>query len=155
MLRARRALKSTCRGGFNGPLTVPEDGYAKFSSRIASELEGVGAKVDAILEAECRDLFFVATTCVFSHLYLHDASFDFDAVTGLVPLELRTDTTEAVKGHVVMLLGKFTYLDGGSTLADAGGGGDNIDDDGAIEDEPAATEASGGDGGNGGEGPSP
>lgn len=49
---------------------------------------------------------------VFSHLYLRDTSFGFDAVTGPVPSELRTDTAEAVKGHVATLHGKFVCVDG-------------------------------------------
>lgn len=106
-LKAREALHSICRGGFEDPLRTPADGPAKLLTELVAKLEGAAAKVDAILEGECHDLFFVAATRVFSHLHLPDPGFDFSTVVGPVPPEARAAAVEAVKGHVATLLGKF------------------------------------------------
>lgn len=90
---------------------------------------------------------------IFSHLYLHNASFDFDAVIGPVPLEFCADTAEAMEGHVAMLLEKFTCNNGGSGVAEAGGS-DGSGGDSDVEDEPVAPEAGGADDGGGSDGPS-
>lgn len=139
-LRARQALKSICRRGFKGLLATLEDGYVGFSSRLTTELEGAGAKVDGILEEEFHDLFSMATPCLFSHLYLRNTSFAFDAVIGPIPREFPVVMAEAMEGHVAALLGKFTCVDDGSAAAEAGGGGN---DD--VEDGPIAAEAAGSD----------
>lgn len=39
-LRACQALRSVCRGEFEGPLATPEGGYAGISSQLAKGLEG-------------------------------------------------------------------------------------------------------------------
>ena len=70
------------REEFKAPLAIPDAGYTEISSKITEELEGVAHKVDDILEGECRYLFSVAVTCVFSHLYLRDPGFDFGTVIG-------------------------------------------------------------------------
>nr|XP_020169393.1 uncharacterized protein LOC109754910 [Aegilops tauschii subsp. strangulata] len=50
--RARQALRSICRGGFEDPLATPEGDYVELSSKLTTELEGTAAKVDSILEEE-------------------------------------------------------------------------------------------------------
>ncbi|XP_020170958.1 uncharacterized protein [Aegilops tauschii subsp. strangulata] len=106
--RARQATQSICKGGFEDPLSTPEDSNMELSSKFITEHEGVAAKVDFIPEDECCDLFSVAAMSVFSHIYLGDPSFDFYAVIGPIPRESRAVMAEALEGHVAALLGKFT-----------------------------------------------
>ncbi|KAE8791504.1 hypothetical protein D1007_33947 [Hordeum vulgare] len=67
------------------PLTPQGASYADLSSELMKELEGGTKKVDVIVEEECRDLFFVVATRVFSHLLLRDPSFKFKEVMGPEP----------------------------------------------------------------------
>nr|XP_020195274.1 uncharacterized protein LOC109781082 [Aegilops tauschii subsp. strangulata] len=55
-LKARDALSSIWRGGYEEPLATPEEGLAGLSSKLAEALRGAATKVDSILE-EYRSLF--------------------------------------------------------------------------------------------------
>lgn len=122
-LRARGALRSIYRERLETPLVPRDADYAEFSSKFVERLQDGARKVDGILEEECRDLFSLAATCVFSHLLHGDPNFDFGKVIGLVPEELRDGLAGAVEGHVDVLLGKFSCSGGeGSDGAEADGG---------------------------------
>ncbi|KAE8794549.1 hypothetical protein D1007_30584 [Hordeum vulgare] len=75
-LRLRTALRSLCRDESDEPLATPEDGFATLAKGLVTALEIAFVKVDKILDIKCRDLFFVATTRVFSHLHLRYPRFD-------------------------------------------------------------------------------
>ncbi|KAE8806738.1 hypothetical protein D1007_17097 [Hordeum vulgare] len=76
------------------------------------ELEGVTKKVDGILEQECRDLFFVTATCVFSHILLHDPLSKFRKVMVPMLVESYGDLVPAMEVHVNTQLRMFCYGDG-------------------------------------------
>ncbi|KAE8785157.1 hypothetical protein D1007_41164 [Hordeum vulgare] len=116
-LRARQALRSVSRLELESPLIPRGARYAELSSKLVNELEGRTKKVDDILEEECRDLFFVAPTRVFSHFLLHDPCFKFDEVMGLVPTESRGDLAAAMESHMNTLVGKF-FCSGGEVPAE-------------------------------------
>ncbi|KAE8772815.1 hypothetical protein D1007_55119 [Hordeum vulgare] len=90
-LRAQQGLSSICRMG-PGCSFVPQGaGYAEFSSEFVTELEGAAKKVDNILEGECRNVFSLAATRVFSHLLLREPHFKFEGVMGPLPQESHGD----------------------------------------------------------------
>ncbi|KAE8793866.1 hypothetical protein D1007_31455 [Hordeum vulgare] len=64
---------------------------------------------DVILEDECRDLFSVAGTRVFTRLLLHEPNFNFDKVTCPVHEESRDDLAKDVESHISTLLGKLSH----------------------------------------------
>ncbi|EMS59264.1 putative WRKY transcription factor 15 [Triticum urartu] len=70
---------------------------------LVEELEGAAAKVDSILENECRSLFSAAAMRVFSHLYLQDPRFNFDAVVGPIAPESHHKCQDAQRKAVAMM----------------------------------------------------
>ncbi|KAE8790969.1 hypothetical protein D1007_34616 [Hordeum vulgare] len=90
-LRACASLSSICWERSEDLLVVSSGSYAELSSKLVEELDDATLKVDGILEDECRDLFYVATTHVFSHLLLRDPSFNFNEVICPVPKDSRED----------------------------------------------------------------
>ncbi|KAE8815668.1 hypothetical protein D1007_06854 [Hordeum vulgare] len=110
-VRARQALSSIYRLGLESPFIPQDTGYTKFSSELVKELEGVAKKVDNILEEECRNLFSMVGTHVFSYLFFRDPHFEFEEVMCPVHEEFRGDLVTAVEGHVCTLLEKFSYDD--------------------------------------------
>ncbi|KAE8794604.1 hypothetical protein D1007_30643 [Hordeum vulgare] len=97
-LELRMALRSLYRDGFDEPLATLEEGFAKFAKELVVELECAVVQLDKILNSECRDLFFAAATCVFSHLHLCEPGFDRGSVILPVPAEGHDHAAEAVKG---------------------------------------------------------
>ena len=53
-----------------------KDGFVGLSSKHEEALAGVAAKVDSLLEEDCRSLFSVDATRVFGQLFLQDPDFD-------------------------------------------------------------------------------
>ncbi|KAE8815475.1 hypothetical protein D1007_06935 [Hordeum vulgare] len=104
-LTTHKALNSLCRERFEAPLASHDTGYAELSSKIMEELEDTTQKVGDILEEECRDLFSLAATCVFSHLLLYDSGFNFGEAICPIPKESHGDLAEAIESHVSALLG--------------------------------------------------
>ncbi|KAE8810923.1 hypothetical protein D1007_12273 [Hordeum vulgare] len=86
-LRLRTAHDTLCRDGFVEPLATPESGFAMLTTGLAAALEEAVIQVDRILDNECRDLFFEATTRIFSHLHLHEPGFDLNSVIMPVPVK--------------------------------------------------------------------
>ncbi|KAE8774147.1 hypothetical protein D1007_53574 [Hordeum vulgare] len=93
------------------PLIPQGASYADLSSELVTELEGTTKRVKVILEEECRGLFLVVVTRVFSHLLLPDPCFKFDKMMGPVSDESHGDLAVAMEGHMNMLLGKFFCSD--------------------------------------------
>lgn len=128
-LRAHQALSSICSERFEAPLAAHGTGYAEISSKLVEEFKDATQKVDGILEEECRDLFSMAATHVFSHLLLRNPGFNFSEVIGPVPEESRDVLVEAVESHVNALLGKFSCSsdeEPGKAEAGEGNGGANL-----------------------------
>ncbi|KAE8815081.1 hypothetical protein D1007_07586 [Hordeum vulgare] len=97
--------------GLESPFVPQGAGYAEFSSELVTELEGADKMVDSILEEECRDLFSVAGTRVFSHLLLHDPHFNFEEMMGSMPEESHGDLATPMEGHLRTLVKKFSCDD--------------------------------------------
>ncbi|KAE8792929.1 hypothetical protein D1007_32431 [Hordeum vulgare] len=86
-------------------------GYTEFSMGLVKELEGAAKKVDIILEEECRDLFSVAATHVFSPLLLCDPHIEFKEVMGHVLEESSGDLATIMESHLRTLLEKLSCDD--------------------------------------------
>ncbi|KAE8789214.1 hypothetical protein D1007_36601 [Hordeum vulgare] len=102
---------SIWRSKLESSLVPQHAGYIEFSSEIMKELEGVINKVDNALEEECRDLLSLAETRIFIHLLLRDPHFEFAWVMGPVPEESHGNMATTMRGHVCMLIEKFSYND--------------------------------------------
>ncbi|KAE8794599.1 hypothetical protein D1007_30638 [Hordeum vulgare] len=103
-LRLRTTLCSLCEVRFDEPLATLEAVFTAHVAELAVALENVVVQVDKILDSECRDLFFVAATRVFSHLYLREPGFDLGSVILPVPAEARHNAAEAVNGPMEALV---------------------------------------------------
>ncbi|KAE8803931.1 hypothetical protein D1007_20193 [Hordeum vulgare] len=69
-LTSCKSVDSILREKFEFPLAASYTGYVEISSKIMVQLEEATRKVDGILEEERRNLFSIASTCVFTHLLL-------------------------------------------------------------------------------------
>ncbi|KAE8770801.1 hypothetical protein D1007_57397 [Hordeum vulgare] len=102
-----------CHSQATAILGFPEGtSYAELYTELMRELEGVSKKVYDIMEEECRNLFNLATTIVFSHLILRNPCFKSDEVMDPMLEESRNNLAAVVEGHVSALLGKFFCIDG-------------------------------------------
>ncbi|KAE8803445.1 hypothetical protein D1007_20673 [Hordeum vulgare] len=92
------------RLGLESPFVPRDAGYVEFSSELVKELDGMAKKMDIILEEECRDIFSVVATRIFSHLLLYDPHSMSEEVMVHVPKESRDGLGVAVEGHLHTLL---------------------------------------------------
>ncbi|KAE8805704.1 hypothetical protein D1007_18206 [Hordeum vulgare] len=98
-------------------------------------LENAVVHVDKILDSDCRDLFFKAATCFFSHLHLPEPGFDFGSVVLPVPIEALHSAVEVVKGPVEVLVKRFARVAAPSS-PDAAEADDGEDDASDTDDKP-------------------
>lgn len=139
--RSCTVLHSLYGEGYEKPLVTLEDGLAGLLPKLAEALEGVDARVDSMVERECRTLFTTTAMLVFSHLHLRETSFDLSALIESVAPESRDATAEAVKKLVEALLEKFLYV---PEPAAGATGADDEDGGGAIVDRLRKARDSGG-----------
>ncbi|KAE8772633.1 hypothetical protein D1007_55327 [Hordeum vulgare] len=107
-LRDRQALSSIYRLGLKAPLVPQDAGYTELSSDLGKVLEGATKKVDNVVEEECRDVFTVAMTRLFSHLLMEDPHFEFKRVMGAMLEESCCHLATPMGGHVHVLLEKIS-----------------------------------------------
>ncbi|KAE8772637.1 hypothetical protein D1007_55333 [Hordeum vulgare] len=108
-------------------------------------LEDTVVEVDKILDSECRDDFFEASTGVFGILHLREPVFDFGTVIQPVPTESRHSVAEAMKGPVEALMKRFARVAAPSS-PDPGEADDGEDDTSDADDKPHEDGTTGGDG---------
>ena len=104
---------------------------------LEDAVDGFGSLGEGEARARCSS----ALTCVFSHLYLRDARFDFSSFLGPVDSESEDAAAAAVKGSMDAKLGKFLVV-GPPTGAEGMGGapddGAPLAGDGGTRSEEAA-----------------
>ncbi|KAE8820565.1 hypothetical protein D1007_01309 [Hordeum vulgare] len=115
-LGLRKAIRYLCRGWFDEPLATPEEGFAVPVNGFVTTLEAAVTQMEKTLERECRDLFIMATTHVFSRLHIRDPRFDLSSAIMPVPPGARDRAAESVKGPVEALVRKFARVAPPSSL---------------------------------------
>ena len=81
------------------------------------------------MESEARSLSSSALTCVFSHLYLQDASFNLSSFLTPVDSDSRGAAAAVVKSFVDAMLSKFLVV---GPPTEAGRTGDTPDDEALL-----------------------
>nr|XP_020199424.1 translation initiation factor IF-2-like [Aegilops tauschii subsp. strangulata] len=105
--------------------TTPRESPAALLPEVLAVLEDAVDGFGSLVESEARSLSSLALTCVFSHLYLPDAGFDFSSFLAPVDSDSQDAPAAAMKGSVDAMLGKFLVV-GPTTGAE--GTGDARDD---------------------------
>ena len=102
-------------------VTTPRESPAALLPEVVAVLEHAVDGFASWVESEARSLSSSALTCVFSHLYLQDASFDLSSFLTPVDSNSEVAAPAAVKSFVDAMLSKFLVV---GPPTEAGGTGD-------------------------------
>ena len=89
-------------------VTAPSESHAALLPEVLAVLEDAVDGFVSLVEGEARLISSSALTCVFSHLYLRDASFDLATLLEPVDPDSCNAPADTVKGSVEALLVKFS-----------------------------------------------
>ena len=108
-------------------VTTPRESPAALLPEVVAVLEDAVDGFASLVESEARSLSSSALTCVFSHLYLQDASFNLSSFLTPVDADSRdaAAAAAAVKSSVDAMLSKYLVV---GPPTEAGGTGDALGD---------------------------
>ena len=101
-------------------VTTPWESPAALLPEVVAVLEDAVDGFASLVESKARLLSSSALTCVFSHLYLQDAGFNFSSFLALVDSDSQDAAAAAVRSSVDAMLSKFMVI-GPSTEAEGKG----------------------------------
>ena len=110
-------------------VTTLRESPAALLPEVVAVLEDVVDGFASLVESEARSLSSSALTCVFSHLYLQDASFDLSSFLTPVDTNSQDAAAAAVKSFVDAMLSKFLIV---GPPTEAGGTGDALGDESLL-----------------------
>ena len=109
-------------------VTTPRESPAALLPEVVAVLEDAVDGFASLVESEARVLSSLTLTCVFSHLYLQDASFNLSSF--LTPVDANSqDAAAAVKSSVGAMLSKYLVV---GPLTEASGAGDAPGDEALL-----------------------
>ena len=91
-------------------MMAPRESPAALLREVVAVLEDAIDGFGSLVEGEAHLLSSSALTCVFSHLYLRDASFDFATFLEPVDSDSQDAAAAAVKSSMDTLLSKFLVV---------------------------------------------
>ena len=105
---------------------TPRESPAALLPEVLAVLEDAVNGFTSLVEGEARSLSSLALTCVFSHLYLWDASFNLSSFLTPVDADSQGVAAATMKSSVDAMLNKYLVV---GPPTEAGGMGDVPDDE--------------------------